>query len=208
MSTKRKRSEETRETKSSDDPDEDQEFQDFLDSVDDPKSTNEAPAEDYDNDHDKNKDFEDFMGSVDNDEDEAAATVDDTQRQEDKGEDATVGNDVTTTGVDGQKVEEVEQVAYEARLAKLMLLSRRKKGDIHMNAGNATGAREVGTGLVMNEEEETNEGDKRSEITEIKTLSKPPGSSLLKDIMKKKQKKKRTSKQEDLDHDDTYWSNF
>ena len=29
-------------------------------------------------------------------------------------------------------------------------------------------AREVGTGLVMNEEEETNEGDKSSEITEIK----------------------------------------
>ena len=79
-----------------------------------------------------------------------------------------------------------------------------------MNGGNATDntAREVGTGLVMDEEEETNEGDKSSEITEIKTLNKPPASSLLKDIMKKKQKKKRTSKEEDLDHDDTYWSNF
>ena len=207
MSTKRKRSEETRETKSSNDPDDDQEFQDFLDSVDDPKPTDEAPAEDDGND--KNQDFDDFMGSVDNDED-ATAAVDDTPRQEDIGEDAAVDNDVTTTGVDGQKVEEVEQVAYEARLAKLMLLSRRKKGDIHMNGGNATDntARGVGTGLVMDEEEETDEGDKSSEITEIETLSKPPGSSLLKDIMKKKQKKKRTSKQEDFDHDDTYWSNF
>mmetsp|Transcript_17285 Transcript_17285/g.25853 ORF Transcript_17285/g.25853 Transcript_17285/m.25853 type:complete len:207 (+) Transcript_17285:43-663(+) len=206
MSTKRKRSEETRETKRSDD--EDQEFQDFLDSVDDPQPTDEAPAED--DGHGKKKDFEDFMGSIDNNEDAAAAAVDDTPRQQDKGEDATVDNDdVTTTGVDGQKVEEVEQVAYEARLAKLMLLSRRKKGDIHMNGGNMTDntAREVGTGLVMNEEEETNEGDKSSEITEIKTLRKPSGSSLLKDIMKKKQKKKRTSKQE-VDHDDTYWSNF
>ena len=209
MSTKRKHSEETQETKSSNDPaDDDQEFQDFLDSVDDLKPTDEAPAEDDGNN--KNKDFEDFMGSVDNDEDAVAATADDTPLRENIGEDAAVDNDVTTTGVDGQKVEEVEQVAYEARLAKLMLLSRRKKGDIHMNGGNATDntAREVGTGLVMDEEEETNEGDKSSEITEIKTLNKPPASSLLKDIMKKKQKKKRTSKEEDLDHDDTYWSNF
>ena len=68
-------------------------------------------------------------------------------------------------------------------------------------------AREVGTGRVMNEEEETNEGDKSSEIPEIKTLRKPSGSSLLKGIVKKKQKKERTSKQE-VDHDDTYWSNF
>jgi len=193
MSTKRKRSDEGPEA-TANNSDQDKDFQDFLDSVDDvdTKNDGETAAEEQDRD----SDFENSTDSVVN---EGSAEENSHQNN---------GKEVSEhlKKVDDRKLEEVQQVAYEARLAKLMLLSRRKKGDKNEVDHFDNTAREVGSGLVMNEEE-ANEGGKSSDLDETRPLSNPIGWSSLKYIMKKK-KKKRSLNEDDLENDDAYWSNF
>lgn len=193
MSTKRKRLDEGAET-TANNSDQDKDFQDFLDSVDDvdTKNEGETAAEEQDRD----SDFENSTDSVVN---EGSAEENSHQNN---------GKELSEhlKKVDDRKLEEVQQVAYEARLAKLMLLSRRKKGDKNEVDHFDNTAREVGSGLVMNEEE-ANEGGKSSDLDETRPLSNPIGWSSLKYIMKKK-KKKRALNEDDLENDDAYWSNF
>ncbi len=106
--------------------------------------------------------------------------------------------------------EEVSQAAYEARLAKLMLMStrkrkkfgsvsnlRRKDDDDTNDAIEDDSTIAVRSGLSM---EEITEGDQKKSGAGAASIS-------YRDIMKKRQKKKRDPDQFGSD-DDAFWSNF
>lgn len=196
MSTKRKRVEELvdKTTTENSGSDQDKDFQDFLDSVDDADDTTKDEVVTIVDEEAKHTDYQGLMDSAD---DEGSSEE---QNHQNKAEEASA----YVTKRDDRKLEEVQQVAYEARIAKLMLLSRRKKRDKNVDSIDNS-AREVGAGLVMNEEE-VNEGGKSSELDKNRPLSNPIGSSL-KEIMRKNNHKNRLSKQA-LENDDAYWSNF
>jgi hypothetical protein len=95
--------------------------------------------------------------------------------------------------------DEMSQAAYEARLAKLMLMSRRKNGAAGKDDGivNAVEDASRTVGIGISSMADINEGTK-------KTTGASPS---YKDIMKKKQKKKHNPDQFGSD-DDAYWANF
>ena len=204
---KRKRSQGHQEDKDLDqtkqtkvDAEDDQEFQDFLYSVDHKDAATNQPEQD--------EEFQDFMDSVDDG--DAVEQKDHAQVKEKASLQTTESKAEKTTSnedVGDQQLDEVEQAAYEARLAKLMLMTRRKKnitggGDIIENDNTAI---DFGSSLVMNE---MDEDDKRASSSEGKSSTNKSSLSSLKDIMKKKQKKKSNANQSSLEDDDAYWTSF
>ena len=194
------------------------EFEDFMNSNDDEETevidTDRAivpkgkePIETKDNNDDD--ELKNFMDSVDNadavDEKETKLLNDKSSNPPIEGEEKLANEQ----GADIDQLNEVEQAAYGARLAKLMLLTRRKKkklstDDQKLDPDNT--AEDFGSTLVLETIETDENGKNQSTAQRKEGKGKAKNSSSLKDIMRKKQKKKKDPK--NLDDDDSYWTNF
>lgn len=103
--------------------------------------------------------------------------------------------------------DDIEQIAYEARLAKLMLLTRQRRAKKHdADASFDDTAKEVGASLDMTI-------NQKQELGNDETKTSPSASvdaSVLRDILKKKkQKLSQTVRQGEMEEEeDAYWSNY
>ena len=141
------------------------------------------------------------------------------EREEGQEEQALKSDDTTdaATKIDG---DDVSQAAYEARLAKLMLMSRRKKSGaeadeaiFNTNIADDDVSKVVGSGLSMGDimDAGTISSIEKSKSTTSSNAIKDEGrnSPSYKDIMKKKRmNKRRPADQFGSDDDDGYWANF
>lgn len=102
-------------------------------------------------------------------------------------------------------VDDIEQVAYEARLAKLLLLTRQKRSrenGVDTNVDDT--AKEVGAALDMTTAQETEMDNQVNNAFSVAV-----DTSALRDILKKKRKKSnQVVGQGELDEEDAYWSNY
>jgi predicted amino acid-binding ACT domain protein len=168
---------------------EDLELQDFFDSVE--------------NDHEEEDASQTHLGDVTH----IQQTVMDSTTPAPQEKDIIINKDTDEAKIDSRlPVEDIEQVAYEARLAKLMLLTRQKRvreQDIDKDFDDT--AKEVGASLDM-----TVAQKREMDNETTKSYDASVDVSTLRDILKKKkQKLKQTIERGELvEEEDAYWSNY